>query len=101
MEQLLKEDVDIVYVSQGDIPPRRGCVIAMNTEFLHQLGNSKEMKTAIAKRFHGKPTKHIYPPFPSLVHWVLSSDEYKVREANILSVSDDDITEVWDNLQTP
>lgn len=73
----------------------------MNTEFLHQLGNSKEMKTAIAKRFHGKPTKHIYPPFPSLVHWVLSSDEYKVREANILSVSDDDITEVWDNLQTP
>lgn len=100
MEPLLRDGVDIVYVSQGDTPRRTGRVIVVNTEFLHQLERSAEMKAAIHKRFHGKATRYTQPTFHSLVHWVLSSEEYRVRDANMTSVSDDDVTEVWEFIDT-
>lgn len=100
MESLLKNGVDVIYVSQGDTQHRDGHVIVINTEFLYQLESSAELKAAILKRFHGKTTRYTYPTFRNLVHWVLSSNEYNIREANMSCVSDDDITEVWEFIDT-
>jgi hypothetical protein len=71
-----------------------------NTAYAHQIDTSGEIRAAINKRFHGKSTRYVHPPFSTLVQWVLSSDEYKVREANVSSISNDDVTEVWEFIDT-
>lgn len=100
LSSLLRDDVDIMHVSRGDTRRRPESTVAVNVSYIQELNASRELNATIAKRFHGKCTRHTSPTYEQLVKWVLSSDGYKIREANLHMVSDEDVCDVWEFVDT-
>lgn len=100
MEELLKDDIDIMLVSQGDLPKRGNSTIVISTLHMDSIENSSELNAALAKRFRGKTTVHSYPPYGQIVQWILATDGYKVREENLHSISNDDVVDAWEFIDT-
>lgn len=100
MEALLKSDVDIVYVSQGDHIKGGPSTVVVNSSWMDRIETNSELKSAVSKRFRGKTTLYGYPAFSQLVSWVMSSDGYKLREENFTNISNDDVSGIWEFIDT-
>lgn len=100
IEDLVREGCQIVEVDKATHKAVGARDIRINKVCLTEVIENTEIRLALEKRFKGKKTLHLDPGFGDLVAWCLSTDSYKLCERNIERVSDTDIEQAWQFIDT-
>jgi hypothetical protein len=98
--EYLKEGSEVVDGSLGDATVARANCIKIDRLYYETVSTDRELNLALEKRFKGKNTLYITPNYATLVWLCLSTDGYKVSSANLNNVSDNDVSEAWQFIDT-
>lgn len=96
----LAEDTELIESSLGDATVTHPTVIKVDTAYCKLIQLDREISLAAEKRFKGKHTLYGSPGYKDLVSWCLSTNGYAVSSGRLNSVSDDDVSLVWQFIDT-
>jgi hypothetical protein len=96
----IKEGSELVDGSLGDSLASGLSCIKIDRQYYTTVSTDRELNLALDKRFKGKTTLYVNPSYATLVWLCLATEGYKVSSSNLNNVSDDDVSQAWEFVDT-